>query len=220
MKIFRIFPQLDENKRGLRAGDRFSLRCGDAERKASAWDTSIDARMVGWANSVHRHSPSRPQHSSCDATLFVGGANKPSSAHPSPTRTTAQEKPHRPGIAASPPSTRGPCALRSRACKGRAGWGVDGEGEKAAQRGEVGGVGGVQGHRARRTSKQDMFCTFPGTCKHKLMRFGEGTESSAHLFHANRTGAPPSSRADALDSPNAATSEPPERACETDREFP
>jgi len=72
MKIFRIFPQLDENKRGLRAGDRFSLRCGDAERKASAWDTSIDARMVGWANSVHRHSPSRPQHSSCDATLFVG----------------------------------------------------------------------------------------------------------------------------------------------------
>jgi len=151
---------------------------------------------------------------------FSLGANKPSSAHPSPTRTTAQEKPHRPGIAASPPSTRGPCALRSRACKGRAGWGVDGEGEKAAQRGEVGGVGGVQGHRARRTSKQDMFCTFPGTCTHKLMRFGEGTESSAHLFHANRTGAPPSSRADALDSPNAATSEPPERACETDRESP
>ena len=32
MKIFRIFPQLDENKRVLRAGDRFSLRCGDAER--------------------------------------------------------------------------------------------------------------------------------------------------------------------------------------------
>ena len=127
---------------------------------------------------------------------FSLGANKPASAHPSPTRTTALEKPHRPENAASPPSTRGPCALRSRACKGRAGWGVDGEGEKAAQRGQAGGVGGVQGHRARRTSKQDMFCTFPGTCTDTLMRFGEGTESSAHRFHVNGRGAAPSSAAD------------------------
>ena len=67
---------------------------------------------------------------------------------------------------------------------------MDGEGEKAAQRGEAGGVGGVQGHRARRTSKQDMLCTFPDTCKNTLMRFGEGTESSAHLFHANCGGRP------------------------------
>ena len=70
---------------------------------------------------------------------------------------------------------------------------MDGEGEKAAQLGEAGGVGGVQGHRARRTSKQDMLCTFrglPDTCKNTLMRFGEGTESSAHLFHANCGGRP------------------------------
>ena len=189
-----------------------------SERRVLGTQVSMLGRLVGRTVSIDTLHLDPNTHRATPP--FSLGANKPSSAHPSPTRTTAQEKPHRPGIAASPPSTRGPCALRSRACKGRAGWGVDGEGEKAAQRGEVGGVGGVQGHRARRTSKQDMFCTFPGTCTLKLMRFGEGTESSAHLFHANRTGAPPSSRADALDSPNAATSEPPERACETDREFP
>ena len=65
---------------------------------------------------------------------------------------------------------------------------MDGEGEKAAQRGQAGGVGGVQGHPAGRTSKRDTFCTFPGTCTDTLMRLGEGTESPAHSFHANRTG--------------------------------
>ena len=147
---------------------------------------------------------------------FSLGANKPASAHPSPTRTTALEKPHRPENAGSCPSTRHLEGLRSRACKGRAGWGVDGEGEKAAQRGQAGGVGGVQGHPAGRTSKQDTFCTSPHTPPHPLMRFGEGTESPAHPVHANWTGAPSSSRADA---PNAATSERPGRSCETDREF-
>ena len=144
---------------------------------------------------------------------FSLGALKPSSAHPSPTRTTAQEKPHRPENMGPPRTTRRPCGLWSRACKGRAGWSVQVEGEKAAQRGQAGAVGGVQGYRARRTSKQDTFCTSPGTCTHTLMRFGEGTESTAHLFHANRTGAPPSSRAER---PKAASSERPVAAFETD----
>ena len=47
----------------------------------------------------------------------------------------------------------------------------------------------------RVASKQDMFCTSPGTPPHPLMRFGEGTESLAYRFYANRTGAPSPSRA-------------------------
>ena len=149
-------------------------------------------RLVGRAVSIDTlHLDSRLTMRSLPFSL---GAHKPSSAHPSPTRTRAQEKPHRPENAGPPPTTRRPCGRWSRACKGRAGWSVDGEGEKAAQRGQAGGVGGVQGHWAGRTSKQDTFCTSPGTCTHTLMRFGEGTESPAHLFHAIRTGAPPSSR--------------------------
>ena len=97
----------------------------------------------------------------------------PSSAHPSPTRTSAQEKPYRPENAGPPPCTRRPCGRWSRACKGRAGWSVDGEGEKAAQRGQAGGVGGVQGHPAGRTSKQDTFCTSPDTCTHTPMRLAK-----------------------------------------------
>ena len=160
-------------------------------------------------------SSSSPRASSClEAIAFA--PTLPCSSRPSLTRTTAQEKPHRPQNAGSPPSTRGPCGLRSHACKKRAAWGADGEGEKAAQRGQAGGVGGVQGHPAGRTSKQDMFCTSPHTPPHTLMMFGEGTESPAHPFHANWTGAPSSSRADA---PNAAAFERPERSCETDREF-
>ena len=147
---------------------------------------------------------------------FSFGVCLPSSAHPSPTRTAARRSPTGERNVGSLPSTHAPCGLRSRACKGRAGWSADGEGEKAAQRGPAGVVDGVQGHRARRTSNQDMFCTSPHTPPHPLMRFGEGTESPAHPVHANWTGAPSSSRADA---PNAATSERPGRSCETDREF-
>ena len=133
-------------------------------------------------------SSSSPRASSClEAIAFA--PTLPSSSRPSLTRTTAQEKPHRPQNAGSPPSTRGPCGLRSHACKKRAAWGADGEGEKAAQRGQAGVVDGVQGHRARRTSNQDMFCTSPHTPPHPLVRFGEGTASPANPFHANWTGA-------------------------------
>ena len=150
-------------------------------------------RLVGRAVSIDTlHLDSRLIMRSLPFSL---GAHKPSSVHPSPTRTRAQEKPHRPENVGPPPTRRRPCGLWSRACKGRAGWRVQVEGEKAAQRGQAGVVGGVQGHRARRTSKQDMFCTSPHTPPHPLMRFGEGTESPAHPFHANRTGAPSPSRA-------------------------
>ena len=90
------------------------------------------------------------------------------------------------------------CGRWPRACQGRAGWSVDGEGEKAAQRGQAGGVGGVQGPRARRASKQDMFRTSPGTCTHTLVRFGEGLRSPAPLFHAIWWRAPPFAAASSL----------------------
>ena len=174
-------------------------------------------RLVGRAVSIDTlHLDSRLIVRSLPFSL---GAHKPSSAHPSPTRTIAQEKPHRPENVGPPPTTRRPCGLWSRACKGRAGWSVQVEGEKAAQRGQAVVVGGVQGLRARRTSKQDTFCTSPGTCTHTLMRFGEGTESPAYPFCANWTGAPPSSRADAPDAPNARLLTGRCPACETDREF-
>ena len=66
-------------------------------------------------------------------------------------------------------------------------------GRARARDGAEGGAGGAQEHRAPCTSKQDMFCTSRGTCTRTLMRFGEGTGSSAHSFHVNGRGAPPSS---------------------------
>ena len=54
-----------------------------------------------------------------------------------------------------------------------------------ARDGAEGGDGGAQEHPAPCTSKWDMFCTSRGTCTRTLMRFGEGTGSSAHSFHVN-----------------------------------
>ena len=157
----------------------------------SAWGATIDARMVGWANSVHRHSPSRPQTRHPPFSL---GANTPSSAHPFPHEQQPRRSPtgQKTRVLVLVQDTLEPAVARVQG-KGRVGRGRRGrEGRSTRQ---AGVVGGVQGHRARRTSKQDMFCTSSGTCSHTLMRFAEGTESSAHSFHANWTGAPSSSRA-------------------------
>jgi len=58
-------------------------------------------------------------------------------------------------------------------------------GRARARDGAEGGDGGAQKHPAPSTSKWDMFCTSRGTCTRTLMRFGEGTGSSAHSFHVN-----------------------------------
>ena len=144
--------------------------------------------------SVYRHSPSRPQDSSCGGLPFrwrEQALEPPPVSHTNngPGEAPRARKrgfwsyykwPLRPAVA----RVQGEGSVeRGRRGRGR------------ARDGEEGGAEGVYGHRSARTS----FCTSPDTspdtCTHALMRFSEGTESPAHSFHANRTGAPPSSRA-------------------------
>ena len=144
------------------------------------------------ANSVHRHSSSRPQTRRVAASLFVGREQALEPPPVSHTNNGPGEAPRarkrgfwsyykwplRPAVA----RVQGEGSVE-RGRRGRA----------RARDGEEGGAEGVYGHRSARTS----FCTSPDTspdtCTHALMRFGEGTESPAHSFHANRTGAPSSS---------------------------
>ena len=153
--------------------------------------------MVGWANSVHRHSPSRPQTRRAAVSLFVAREQALEPPPISHTNNGSGEAPpaRKRGFSSYYKRTRRPAVARvqgeGRVERGR-------RGRARARDGEEGGPGGVYGHRVARTSKQDMFCTSLDTCKHTLMRFSEGTESPAHSFHANRTGAPSPSRASRL----------------------
>ena len=58
-----------------RRRDRFSWRARDAEREASAWGTTFDARQVFWKDSVHRHSSTRSRTRPSTSLLSTSATN-------------------------------------------------------------------------------------------------------------------------------------------------
>ena len=144
--------------------------------------------------SVHRHSPSRPQIVVWQPPFSLA---REQALEPPPISHTNNGPGEAPRARKRGFWSYCKWALRPAVAR------VQGEGSvergrrgrARARDGEAGGAEGVYGHRSARTS----FCTSPDTspdtCTHALMRFSEGTESPAHSFHANRTGAPSPSRA-------------------------
>ena len=164
------------------------MRTSDAELQASAWWVTMDARMVGWFSSVHRHFPSPSRTRRPTASLSTSATN-PRPPRPLPTRTS-----HLPGVwlvsgAARSPRPAALCGQRSRAWQGRAPWSVDGQGQIRVARGQAGGSGGAQSASLCYAWKVAPARTSINACTLYLMRFHPVWGASApsnHVVHGQR----------------------------------
>ena len=116
---------------------------------------------IDTANLVHRLASG--------SHLFSAGVAFPRASAHLPHEPQPPGRPSWTRNARSPLTPISPCGRRSRACEGRAGWSVEGEGEMQLDRGKHQEVEGAQEHRSPSALSQDTSCPSPDAYNDALM---------------------------------------------------